>query len=292
MTTTTSSPTAATPRTWSLSGTVRAVSPISHGDGHLGTTTLIRTVKVVQPDGSVANVPAVSGNAVRGRLRRISADMAWRHAGRPGLTPAQVRVLYQGGSLTKSQKRMPSEQVAVIRRVCPHLALFGWSGGGRIVEGRSKVREMIPLCEETAHILPTTEPGSFWDRLDVMEFSRMEDTVRSIRQDRIGDAAEVVDDDSDQMRYAVQVIAAGTRLAWGVGVEDPSPAEVAWLRMLLSLWAGEGATVGGRSAAGFGRLALDDMGEWMASALDMDVLARHAAEHEAGAAEALSWLDA
>lgn len=279
------------PRTWSLSGTVRAVSPISHGDGHLGTTTMVRTIRVVQPGGSVASVPAVSGNAVRGRLRRISADMAWRHAGMPDLTPAQFRVLYQGGSLTKSQKRLPSEQVAHIRRVNPHLALFGWSGGGRIVEGRSKIREMIPLCDETSHILNVTDPGSFWDRLDVMEFSRMEDTTRSHRQDRIADPAAVVDDDSDQMRYAVQVIAAGTRLAWGFGLEDPTAAEVAWTRLLLTLWAAEGATVGGRSAAGLGRLALDDMGEWMATGDDMDVIAGHAAAHGSDMKETLSWLE-
>lgn len=263
------------PRTWSLSGSVLATAPIIHGDGVLGTTTTIRTVRVVQPDGTTADVPAVSGNAVRGRLRRISADLAWEHAGKPLLTPAAFRTLYQGGNLTKNQKRIPSETVTAIRSAVPHLSLFGWAGGGRIIEGRSSVAGMVPLCDETAHILDDTMPGSFWERLDVMEHSRMEDTIRSTRQDRLDPTFEVAAEDSTQMRFGVQVIAAGTRLAWAFSVFDPTPAEIAHARLTLTLWAADGATVGGRAAAGFGRLRLDRMGEWVAGGDDLDVLASH-----------------
>lgn len=279
------------PETWSLSGTVTAMSPISHGDGTLGTTTMFRTVRVVQPDGSTRNVPAVSGNAVRGRLRRVSADLAWFHAGTPELTPPQFRVLYQGGALTKKQKRIPSEQVARIRGAHPHLALFGWAGNGRLVEGRSKVSGMVPLCDETAHILPATSPGSFWDRVDVLHFSRMEDTTRATTQTRIGDPSEVADEDTGQMRYSTQVIAPGTKLAWGYAIEDPYPVEVAWARLVLSTWVSRGATVGGRSAAGLGQLDLSAMGEWSVTPEDLDVLASHKQHNKDEMAETVSWLE-
>lgn len=235
-------------------GTVTAVTPIQHGDGVLGTTTLVRTIRVVQPDGSTVAVPAVAGNAVRGRLRRVSADVLHTALGHPTLTAAQFRTLYQGGELSKRHTRVSSDDVAATREAIPHLALWGWAGGGRLVEGRLRVQHMIPLCDETAHILPDTVPGSMWDRLDVIEMSRMEDTIRSPRQRHV--SGDPDDGDTSQMRFGVQVIAAGTTLAWGIGIDDPSPVEEAWLRVVLAAW---DTTVGGRASAGMGRLDLAGM---------------------------------
>ena len=298
--------------TFAIGGTVVAASPISHGDGTLGTTTTVRRMRVVQPDGSVQDVPIVSGNGVRGRLRRVSGEMLWREASRPRLSAAQhaqllrdpqsqsehlltsgeFRTIYQGGSLTKAQKRMASTQVTRIRELLPHMSLFGWSGGGRIVEGRSKVSALIPLCDETAHILDATVAGSFWERLDVMEFSRMEDTIRSTRANQIAvGLGENLDDDTDQMRFATQVIAAGTPMAWAIKAEDATSLEAAWVRVLLTRWALDDATVGGRSAAGLGKLKLDGLtGDWRASQDDADMIGDHFSSNKDEIQEAITWL--
>ncbi len=272
-----------------IAGTVKSVQPISHGDARLGTTTMLRTVKVVQTDGSNLSVPHVSGNSLRGRLRRISADLWWKAAGNPQLLPEQFRVIYQGGSLNKSQKKISSQQVAEIRETNPHLALFGFSGSGRIVQGKSYISGLMLICKETTNVTGINTDKSFWDYLDVMNFSRMEDTTRSVNQKTIHPLENVFDEDSGQMRFATQVIAAGTPMTFSAQLADPTPSEREWFQLVIKAWADEGAAVGGRASAGMGKLDISGL-----EGTDLDVKPFHSLksfQNETKVKETLSWLN-
>lgn len=266
-------------------GTVTALSPISHGDGSLGTTTVFRTAKIVKADRSgFAKVPLVAGNAVRGALRRVSAEIMWQLDPEP-MPIAVFQAIQSGGALSKSQTKLKSTQVKELQDRVPHLSLFGFSGGGRIIKGRTRFRELLPVCSETAHLTGIDSDLTVWDLLEVQSFSRV-DQLAGVGGRRVtGEGLEARDsgaDGTDQMRYDIQMLAAGTVFWWGFSAKNLTELEQAWLHAVLRRW----DVVGGRSSAGLGRIRVDgldgecDMGPLIDWAKDLGPVR-----------EALSWID-
>ena len=61
--------------TTAWTGTATAITSIAHGGQQHGTINLLRREVVLAPDGSRKHIPMISGNALRGRLRRIGEEM-------------------------------------------------------------------------------------------------------------------------------------------------------------------------------------------------------------------------
>jgi len=289
-------------------GVATLLSSVSHGGEHAGTVQMLRRERVVQPDGSVTEVPVISGNALRGILRDHSAGLLWRALGEPELPLPVFHVLWSGGALAKAGAGhvITSQQLAELRRLVPHVSLFGAAGGGRIIEGKLLVGKLTPVCAETAHIMP---PGalaggerSIWEMLQVEEFSRRDDAKRPALTAAIagGGVLESGDGKPDgpaqQMRYGIETIAAGTRLHWWIGLRDVTGLEAETFRAALASWAADGAHLGGRSATGHGRLAISS-DSWVSAAPALTAGSAlpagpegHAAEHRDRILEALGWL--
>src|SRR5690606_14632725 len=93
-------------------GIVTAKSSISHNGGEsLGIETKLRREKLVQPDGSVEEVPVLSGNGMRGLLRdrgmlHMCRSLGYGEPGEDGvpsgLTLSAFYFLFSGGSLTST----------------------------------------------------------------------------------------------------------------------------------------------------------------------------------------------
>ena len=86
--------------------TAHLLSEFHHGAGSQGNTSLLRTMPIAQPDGTVASVPFLSGASVRHGLRDA---LAWHLARvldiQPGsLTKAAVDLLWTGGAVTKTRR--------------------------------------------------------------------------------------------------------------------------------------------------------------------------------------------
>lgn len=270
-------------------GTATVVSSIIHSGESYGTHAVLRREKIVQPDGTVLELPVISGNAWRGILRDVSADMLWRQLGAPKLDLAVFHALFSGGALAKAGAGhvMLARDLQRLRDLVPHIGLFGCAGGGRIIEGKLQVGKMMPVCAETSHILP--EPlraeglPSIWSQLQIEEYTRTDDarkadSARYLNPAKAGEITAgpedgaliavappaetepVKDGPAQQMRYGVETIAAGTRLHVWIGLRNVTELEFAWFAKVLAAWS-ETGHVGGRSAVGHGRLALDTP-EW------------------------------
>lgn len=284
-------------RTLRIEGVAMALSSISHGEGRIGTVSLLRREKIAQPGGTVADVPVVSGNALRGILRDYAARVFWRALGEPPLPAPVFDLLWSGGSLTKTKSSLTARQLVQLRRVVPHVSLFGGSGAGRIVEGKLTVLKLTPIVVETVHVLPDfvgdsadfADDGTGYtppharDLLQVEEFSRRDDAKRDQLAPAIAELAPAalptgqqgqllpidLDDPApaapagggldrvQQMRYGVETLAAGTRLHWGIRLREVTDAETALFAAAMDAWMSDGAHIGGRSATGHGRLRLD-----------------------------------
>ncbi|HEY4990938.1 MAG TPA: hypothetical protein VFC16_07035 [Nakamurella sp.] len=138
------------------SGTVTAVSSIAHGGQQLDTTTLLRREKMLLADGRIDYVPVISGNTLRGWLRRVGEDLLreqLRYDGQLSLTAAHA--LRGGGALTKTNgAALAGQRLATLRSLVPQVGVFGCAAGGSVINGCLQVGKVVPLVSEVAHAVP------------------------------------------------------------------------------------------------------------------------------------------
>ena len=121
---------------YSWQAIVTAGSGIVHGGDTLGTVTYLRRERILTPHGEVEDIPVISGNSVRGRLRALAVDSWWADRQEPALPTATAHALFSGGSLTRAtDEPLSGSRLLRVHEVCPPLEIFGAAGGGRTFLG-------------------------------------------------------------------------------------------------------------------------------------------------------------
>jgi hypothetical protein len=233
---------------------ITATSSIAHGGEPLGTVTYLRRERFLSADGLI-EIPVISGNAWRGLLRRTAADLWWEAAGRPKLTTAVMHAIWSGGALAKSSgSPITGGRVQEVRRACPVIALFGASGGGRILDGSLQVGKMLPICQETLPMLPRPRPAetppSLWDLTQIEYFSKIP-SVLEHRDAVIDDAG--VNDPLPPARFGVETFVMGTQFSTWLAGEWLTDLEMDFLLEALEIY-GAAARVGGYQRMGMGSI--------------------------------------
>jgi len=265
-------------RTYILEGVVTALSSISHNGGeHNGTVSQLRREKFAQPNGKVARVPIISGNAIRGILRDRGMFSMLRQLGYgvneesgevSGLPINAFYFLFSGGALTSTGDGfIDIEHFRTMRETIPLISLFGGAAGNTIMPGKLKIGKLVPICTETAHLVPERflpeNVQTVWEYCQTEMYTRRDDE----KNDRVrmliskpaleaGSSASVPAKTSpQQMKYEVETIAAGTLFYWKIVLEDVSDVEFeAFLATILEF--SKSPNVGGKSAVGHGEIAI------------------------------------
>jgi len=235
-------------------GYIIALSPIhTAGDEKTGSESLLRRLSYVI-DGKRVEIPVLSGNAIRGILRReLMADMLMRIG--YNLTSAKIyHMLFSGGMLeTVDEKSSGAIDIGLkrkIRQTIPPIAVLGSSLGNQIFEGKLKVNMALPICKELADFLPDDieikPETSFYEFLD-WTFTTRRDDLREQRAE--GEQAT-------QMMVNFEVFAPGTPFYHEFILNDASEVERAVLVRMLNLWH-QKPYIGGKSAIGLGKLKLN-----------------------------------
>lgn len=277
-------------RTYLFEGRVTALSSISHNGGEsFGISSKLRREKYVQLDGSVEEVPDVSGNAMRGLLRDRSMLHMCKmlgygvdeHEGHvKGLTLAAFHFLFSGGALTnEGGKAINIEEARRIRTLIPLVGVFGGAHKNATLPGKLKMGKLIPICQETVHLLPEAyrpaAPLSIWEYLQEEMYTRKDDAKNehyrpllapSARPELEGPAEEaLIPDPADdppkrehhqQMRVFVETFAAGTPFYWRITLDDVTDLEFeAFLTGLAQF--SKMPYIGGKSAVGHGEISVN-----------------------------------
>jgi len=243
------------PRTtqiWPLRMT--ALSPVVHNsDERAGNMAFARTVVIVDAGGNPAEVPIISGNSLRGQLRRIAARRMLTVCGIQKLPLNAYHLCFSGGAIEKGAVKLAYsvEDIKDLRRTVPFLGLFGGSWRNDIFPSTLRVEFIWPVCQETSEITGVASSRYARELLDSVFYTRRDDEYEEVVPEKVAEK-------SSQMIYEVEAIVPGTELVGGVGVYSATELEVGCLADTFAAWA-EHPRLGGKSAVGHGKVRVEGM---------------------------------
>ena len=236
--------------------TIDLVAPLVHGAfdaGNIGNATPIRRLPIVSIPGA-PQVPCLSGNAIRGVLRRISMRAMFdacnlsRDDFQPNVWDRLYAAMANGGHLDGSESSVDPPKIRQIRAACPPLSVFGSALYSWMLPGRMRVNWAWPVCAETIEaglVLPQPNHPVLSAEELVCETS----TVRHV--DRTEQNPEV--SGVTPMPTTHETLAAGTRLCTGVVFTGEATA----LEQSVVAYAIDRMQyLGAKSAAGFGEVRI------------------------------------
>lgn len=254
-------------KTFVLEGIVTALSSITHNGGEKnGTVTQLRREKFVQPNGRPIEIPVISGNSIRGKLRDIAAMDILTFAGTKIKVDADsFNLLFTGGSLESTgDSGINVEKVRQMRRDMPMLSVLGGSVGNVILPGKVEIGKLIPIAKETLHLIPeqyhnayTEEPKSIWEYCQLEMYTRKDDAKDEVKKEFLQEADGKKKERPVQMKYDTETIAAGTKFYWRICLKDTTDIETGAFLQTLNTWAEQNSQVGGNGRVGHGALNLE-----------------------------------
>ncbi|OIV39144.1 hypothetical protein BIV57_02095 [Mangrovactinospora gilvigrisea] len=293
-------------------GVATALSSIAHagGDRPRGTTTLLRREKIIQPDGRVVYVPMISGNSVRGRLRRIGEDLLREVLEYEGeISLAAAHALRGGGSLAKQiGQNLSGLRLAHVRSLIPQVGVFGCAAGGRVIDGCLQVGKWVPHYQEVGHIIEAlgapsqglrmfdstqVEIYNSQDDSDTHGFADLEPQTLTVPVADDGypelDALPGSDAPSRMLTYGIETFPAGTQFSVWLALTRANAMEAAFFTDILSVFTAD-ARVGGRLGAGHGMAAVTLKENLIHGALEPFDWRAHLRSHRRQAIDALAML--
>lgn len=242
----------------------RTLSPLAHGafGESSGNAVLCRRLAVVGAPG-MPRVPVVSGNALRGVMRRLLMRDMFERAGLSRETlagPAWDRMyaaFANGGHLEAAEKSIDPAAIRKVREGFPPLSVFGAALYSWILTGHMSVGYLWPVCRETIEgRLVEGDAGLAPEAESLVEEVSL---VRHIEREEQDPTVSGV----TPMPVTVEAISAGAELVGEIiFAPHATPVErgavVAALQMVTAL--------GGKSGSGHGRVELvghDGDPEWV-----------------------------
>ena len=233
-------------------GRAKALSPVFHGgDEKTGSVVLLNRMKFLV-NGKHIDIPIISGNSIRGRMRRLLAADFLSNVGyeidlKTEKGKKLFHTLFAGGLLTEvEEKETGVLDLTLKKKVVDHILpirLFGASYKNQIVEGRLKVMHMLPICKELSEYTGVESDKSIYSLIG---------RTFQTRRDELRERSE--DEEAVQMLIEYEVFIPGTEFYHEIIVRN-DPLDISTIARAIKLW-NEDPYIGGKSAIGFGKLKL------------------------------------
>lgn len=236
---------------------VEVLTPLhTSGNEKTGSTPVLRTVFIQTEYGEIP-MPYVSGNSLRGRLRRyLMIDFL----NLLGIDPNEIsktmyHSLFSGGALEAGDE---GEQVIDLdfrrefrQKIVP-ISLFGCSIKNQMIPGKMKVSHLFPICLEYQKFLPPHIIEKVGGLRSIREYT---DEVFFTRRDDLK-AKREEDEQAIQMKVDYEVFVPGTKFYSFFILEYPNEIELSCFARMLKLFE-LSPFLGGKSNIGDGEVRFD-----------------------------------
>jgi CRISPR type IV-associated protein Csf2 len=262
-------------RTIRLDGKITLLSALSHIGESLGTDSYLSEDIIIGPDGQPVECFLYSGNSFRGILRDMAAKYLLDKLGGVAIPLDTFHLLFSGGSIGGPQA-VDIDQARAYRKALPALSIFGGGVGNQIMEGKLKIGAMYPLVKECQRVIPEKyrdEKAPSWKKWTYEKsYTRRDDSKQENMRKYIADAEllpgpkqqglltgeteapkkkKEKDAPATQMRYTVELLAAGAIMYQRIYLQDMSDLELGAFVSALHEFQ-KAPFLGGKSGTGHG----------------------------------------
>jgi hypothetical protein len=219
--------------------TIKTLSPITHTEEVSSNISSIYRQKIVI-DNTIHDIPAVHGNAIRGVMRRLTANYLCSKVGveKNSVKLDKYFILFNGGFLEKSLSFADIEEKRKLRDLMPILSVFGSAIQNEMLQGKLIVSFAVPRCKELGN-----SDISYNDLTQIIRYTRLDDS----EQKQEGEIK------TTQMFYDGEVLIQGSILDIEFLLDSENELEIAAFEKTLELLA-EKPYIGGSSRMGHGKL--------------------------------------
>jgi len=240
-------------------GWMEAKSPIMHGgDEKTGSTVVLRTITMWVPEyGEFARLPYLSGNGIRGKLRRL---LMRDFLGRLGVEPEKLstklyHVLFTGGALESTDAtsgQIDLELRKRIRDLLPPVSLLGAAVGNQMVPGKLRLGHCFPISREYRAYLPEFLRDD--PRAEQHVYAFTDESFQTRRDELRAEREE--DEQAMQMKVNFQCFVPGTRFYHWFALEYATPLEESCFGHMMELFRAS-PFLGGSASSGHGEVIFE-----------------------------------
>ncbi|MFU8927565.1 hypothetical protein [Acinetobacter puyangensis] len=242
-------------------------SPLSHISESISTNSYLAQDPILQPNGEIEEVFAYSGNAWRGQLRDLSATYLLEKLDTQ-IDLDEFHLLYSGGKIGGDQS-IDILKAKLMRKIVPHVSIFGGGIGTQIMQGKLKVGSSYPLCIEALPVLHEryycglATKVSYADLTFEKSFTRFDDSKNFDLHEKVKVSDQHLletkpkkkeSEVSTQMRMTSELIVAGTQLVHEIELVNVSEVELGAFVAAFTRFA-QAPYIGGQSNKGHGRVS-------------------------------------
>ena len=235
-----------------IEGSIISQEPISHIGETLSTIAQFKREKTLFR-GKIVEVPVISGNALRGIMRRRGSFRLLELIGgrKEDLGEDVQHALFSGGMLKKGAGggTIDTNFIRELRTMLPLMSVWGTTIGQQMIGGKLDVGQMIPLSCQTAQRTGIESDISIHSLLDEVAHTRRDDMEDKTKGDD-------KDAQKQQMRYQTEVLAAGTEFSHYFTLKDCNEIERGAFMSTLHQFM-QYPKIGGMSGRGFGMIKMD-----------------------------------
>jgi len=241
---------------YEIEGTVTALTPIfSGGDEKTGSTPVLRTIMVYVDGIGEMPIPYLSGNGIRGKLRRMAMKDFVDIAEYEITNTKLYHSLFSGGVLESTAETTGTIDLAFrkkVRDLIIPVAIFGCAIGNQMIQGNLIVEHMWPICEEYKIYLP---PEYQTDKRAVQPIRIFTDQSFITRRDDLR-AEREEGEQAVQMKVDYECFVPGTKFYHRFVLQLPDELQKSCFGRVLDLFEMM-PYVGGRSSSGDGKVMLN-----------------------------------
>lgn len=241
-------------------GYLLAKTPIFHGGNEkTGSTPVLRTIYMYCDElGTEVKLPYISGNGIRGKLRRLALLDLFEMVGisTDDIGLKLYHALFAGGvleSTSESTGMIDLELRREIRQNIPPLSLFGCAISNQMIRGKLIVGHAFPVCREYKQFLPEWLKNDERANRSVRTFT---DEAFCTRKDDLR-AERNEGEQAVQMKIDYECFIPGTKFYHHFALLGPySTIEESCLGRIIMLFKNN-PYVGGRSSIGDGEVIVE-----------------------------------
>jgi hypothetical protein len=198
--------------------------------------------------GYVDYVPAISGNSIRGLLRRLVMEDFCKKTGITSLSPEWYHRLFTGGTLSESTGYEDIGKRLELIRMCPPIGLFGSAIGNQTIQGALKVGAPKLICSENKNGM-----DSYHNFIDIIFGTRLDSSKTETAIMIVGE-----DKETHQMKYEYEVFVPGSVFEMTLAIDTEEPILKSAFYTMLELFS-EHSFILAKSSVGHGNIKIDSI---------------------------------